>query len=412
MTTDPRGVVLFDRRTLLSGAAALSLAGAFGAGCSRPARARDGVLVVLFLRGGLDALSLCVPHGDDDLYRARPRLAIPRPGAAGGALDLDGFHGFAPAAAPLLESFRDGRLAVVQAVGSPRPTRSHFDAMRSVETAADGPLRPATSAGWLARLLEVVPAEPGSVLRAVSLETHLPDSLAGGRAALAIPDPTKFGALRDAHDRAALRELTCAGRDRDASAARDALAAMQIVETARVDAREPPRGASYPASDLGRKLALTAAWIRARLGVEVFTLDAGGFDMHRELGARDGAMAEHVDDLSRALSAFARDLAGDLERVTLVAVSEFGRRVAENGSGGTDHGRGGLALVLGGAVHGGRVCGRWPGLAPERLDEGDLAATSDVRDVLAEAALSARGDFDVGSVFPGHALAHVGSIGR
>ncbi len=404
----------FDRRTFLhgvaglaSGAAALTVASALPSACA-PIDAERGVLVVLFLRGGLDALSLCVPHGDAELYRARPRLAIPPPDTAGGAIDLDGFHGLAPAAAPLFAPFRAGRLGLVQAVGSPRATRSHFDAMRSVETAADAPLRPNSSAGWIARLLESVPARSGGVLRAVSLELHLPDSLAGARSALAIPDPSRFGALRDPGDREALGDLCAAGRDRTAHAARDALAAMHTVERTRIVARQPTRGAPYPESDLGRKLALSAAWIRARLGIEVLTLDAGGFDMHRDLGARDGAMAEKVDDLSRALSAFERDLGRDLDRVTLVAVSEFGRRVAENASGGADHGRGGLALVLGGSITGGAILGRRPGLAAAELDDGDIAATTDVRDVLGESARSVLGDFDAGAVFPGHALHSVG----
>lgn len=364
-------------------------------------RPQRDVLVVVFLRGGMDGLSLCVPYGEDALYTLRPELAIPPPGSPRGAVDLDGFFALAPAARALYAPFRAGELAIVQAVGLQHPTRSHFDAMRNMEYGSLGRAAHGSRPGWIARLLAVTEPRGDSMLRAVAVERFLPAALAGSSDALAISDPRTFTVLgRDREDRRALAAMYDHERGFGRDVARNTLRTLEQIERTRFDVREPPTGEAYPDTEFGRKLALTSAWIRAENDVEVLTLDYGGWDHHRNLGAQDGMMAMQLDGLARGLSAFARDLGPDLGRVTLVAFSEFGRRAAENASGGLDHGHGGTMLVLGGHVKGGRVHGCWPTLGADALDDGDLAITTDARDVLAEIALERFGASALGNVFP------------
>lgn len=398
------------RRDFLS-AAAMTTAAFAASACSRHTSAaatalgaRDpvrDVLVVVFLRGGMDALSLCVPYGDDALYSLRPELAIAPPKSTNGAIDLDGFFALAPAASALYAPFRAGQLAIVHATGLRHPSRSHFDAMRHMEHGCSGLAPIGARPGWIARLLESTPPRSTSTLRAVAIDRFLPSALSGSSEALAISDPRAFTVLgRELDDRRALASMYESETGRGRDVARNTMKALERLERTRFDVREPPVGERYPDTEFGRKLALASAWIRAESDVEVLTIDSGGWDHHRNLGPTDGAMARQLDDLSRGLAAFARDLGPALDRVTLVACSEFGRRAAENASGGLDHGHGGAMLVLGGDVAGGRVHGRWPTLAASALDGGDLAITTDSRDVLAEIARERFGASELGHVFP------------
>jgi uncharacterized protein (DUF1501 family) len=396
----------FTRREILGAAAATSaLAVLPRCGGEQPSSSKD-VLVVLFLRGGVDGLSLCVPHGDDALYAGRPTLSIPPPKKSGGAIDLDGFFGLAPAASALMPAFREGRLAFVHAAGSTDPTRSHFDAMRIAEAGSPSSSR----TGWLARALAATPPRSSTAVRAIAIDRAAPRSLAGARGALAVLDPSASrGLLRGSSSsskKGSLRADLAAlygGASRDTRSAGEAsLAALELLDRARVEMRQPPTGTPYPEGELGTKLACAAAWIRAGVGLEVLTVDYGGWDFHRELGARDGEMARKLDELSHALSAFDRDLGAFRDSVTLVALTEFGRRAAENASGGLDHGHGACMILLGGKLAGGRVHARWPGLATDRLDGGDLAVTTDSRDVLADVLVRRFGCPDIATVFPGH----------
>lgn len=349
----------------------------------------------------MDGLSLCVPHGEDALYSLRPNIAIAPPGTAQGAVDLDGFFGLAPSARALYEPFREGQLAIVHAAGIRHPTRSHFDAMRNMEQGAAGSLPVGARPGWISRMLAATSQRGDSALRGIAVDRFLPTAMTGSGEALAIMDPRTFTVMgREPVDRGALARMyeaeVGAGRD----IARNTLKALERIERTRFDVRQPKVGGGYPDSEFGAKLALASAWIRAGVDVEVLTVDYGGWDFHRDLGATDGLMARHLDDLARGLAAFARDLGPELRRVTLVAWSEFGRRAAENASGGLDHGHGGTMLVLGGHVAGGRVHGRWPTLAADALDDGDQAITTDARDVLAEVARERFGAEAVDRVFP------------
>ncbi len=409
-TSSTREPAALSRRDFLSGSA-LAAAALAASSCSDPARPviressasspRD-VLVVVFLRGGMDGLSLCVPHAEDALYALRPTLAIPPPRSTGGAIDLDGFFGLAPAARALYEHFRAGELAIVHAAGLRHPTRSHFDALKNMEHGTVDLAPSGARPGWISRLLGATPPRGNGFLRGIAVERFLPTAMVGSGEALAIADPRSFTVLgRDPADRRALAAMYEAEDGSSREIARNTFQALEQMERTRFEVRQPRAGAEYPDTDFGAKLALTSAWIRARVGVEVLTVDYGGWDHHRNLGAVDGSMAEKLDELARGLSAFARDLGPDLDRVTLVAWSEFGRRAAENASAGLDHGHGGAMLVLGGNVVGGRVHAHWPTLAAGALDSGDLAITTDARDVLAEIARNRMGVSDMANVFPG-----------
>jgi uncharacterized protein (DUF1501 family) len=394
-----------------------ALAAALGVGARAGARPRGPgtrpVLVQVFLRGAMDGLVTVAPYGDGDYYSARPTLAVAPPGGASGARDLDGFFGLAPAAAPLLTPYQAGHLAIVHAAGSTDPTRSHFDAFARMELGDPNQTPGHVDDGWITRTLaELAPF--GGPLRAIGVGDLLPLSLAGANGVLPIPDPGSFafpGRAESASRRIA-RFADAYGRRGGlvgdaALGTLDAIAALAGVGLA---SYVPANGAVYPATPFGARLRGTAALIKAGIGIEVFTLDLDGWDLHAELGPLNGDMAALLDELTRSLEAFYLDLLAYLDDYVLVVLSEFGRRVEENGSDGTDHGHGNALFVLGGGVNGGTVHGTWPGLAPAALDNGDLAITTDYRDVLGEV-LARRlglGPAALARVFPQHAFAPVG----
>ena len=365
------------------------------------------VLVSIFLRGGADGLSLCVPHGDPGYYALRPNLAIPRPGSgAGAARDLDGFFGLAPAMAPLLEAYDDRALLFVQACGSIDPTRSHFNAMYFMEVGQPSP--PASLfTGWLGRHLATVsPATPGTTLRGVGLGYGLQRSLVGGPATVPVRDIAALAFEGDSSSlsarRVALDALYAGTAEPLKSAAAGTAHTIDLLARVGLDNYQPSGGATYPDNDFGYALKSTAALIRAEVGVEAVAVDYGGWDTHEEQGPLDGGMAELMTGLAEGLAAFYRDLASAGRNDVLAVVqSEFGRNVAENASLGTDHGHGNTMLVLGGHVAGGRVLGRWPGLDDGHLYEGqDLAITTDYRDILTEIVTKRLGNPNYKNVFP------------
>lgn len=404
------------RRAMLGGAGALAAALGLGAGGGARPRRRNGsrpVLVQVFLRGAMDGLTTVAPHGDGDYYAARPGLAVPPPGVAGGALDLDGFFGLAPAAAPLWAPYSNGHLACVHAAGSTDPTRSHFDAFARMEFGVPNLAPGSVDDGWVTRFLGQVPAL-GGPLRAIAIGDLLPLTLAGAPAALPIADPVRFpfpGRPGSAAERAARLAGTHGRRGGlVGAAALGTLDSIALLSDADLAGHVPGGGALYPDTLLGARLRSAAALIQADVGVEVITVDVDGWDLHASLGPLDGAMAALLDELTRALTAFYLDLSAQLDDYVLVCLSEFGRRVEENASAGTDHGHGNALFVLGGGVNGGRVHGTWPGLAPAALDDGDLAITTDYRDVLGEV-LARRfgvGAAGLAAIFPQHAFRGVG----
>jgi uncharacterized protein (DUF1501 family) len=375
----------------------------------RPAQAgrRGPVLLAVFLRGAVDGLSAVVPHGDPGYAPGRPSIAIAPPRAGGdGAVDLDGFFSLHPALRPLLPAWTAGRLAVVHACGSPNPTRSHFDAQDDMETGTPG-VR-STADGWLGRALAARTAEPASPLRGVALGPRLPRSLRGSGGVLAVPALRDFelrpGAVGGGPAlRAALEGLYETGTDDAVSAAgRRSLEAMRMLRASGAGLRPPAPGAVYPPGRFGEQLRQLAQLVKADLGLEVGFAESGGWDTHVGQGNERGPLAGRLGELAEGLAALERDLGDRLADVVVLVMSEFGRTVRENGAGGTDHGRGTAMLLLGGPVRGGRVYGRWPGLAPEQLFEGrDLEVTTDFRQLFAEVAERHLGVAPGAALFPG-----------
>jgi len=368
-------------------------------------RPRGRTLVVLFQRGACDGLNVVVPHGEPAYYSARPSIALARPGRDDGAtLDLDRFFGLHPALAPLLPLWSDGRLAAVHAVGSPDPTRSHFDAQDFMESGTPG--RKATDDGWMNRHLQATP-EPGATpLRAVALLPVLPRSLQGKAPAVSLASVADFG-VRPAAGPAVAHGFEgmydAAVADALHGAGHEAFAAMRALQAAHPAQQAPANGAEYPGGALGNSLRQLAQLIKADLGVELAFAEVGGWDHHVGEGGAQGQLAGRLRELASALVAFDRDLGARMSQVAVVTLTEFGRTVRENGDRGTDHGHGSVSLLVGGGVRGGRVHGRWPGLRQQDLYEGrDLAVTTDFRDLLGELLTRHLGAHDLGAVFPGY----------
>ena len=407
----------FTRRQLLGGSSALAGATLLGAKpAALPALARRSattrpVFVQVFLRGAMDGLTTLVPHGDPDYYAARPNIAVPAPGETDGAVDLDGFFGLAPAAAPLLLPYANGHLACVHATGSPAATRSHFEANQYMEF-GDPDLPPGTvSNSWLSRYLLETSSTSSSVLRGIGTGFVLPLSLRGAEKTLSVPLPENLlfpGAAATAAQRASLLARAYGNAPLPVgAAARDTLASIALLSQIDFAGYAPANGAQYPVGAFGERLRSVAALIKADVGVEVIAIDHGGWDLHADLGPLTGTMAGQLDELARGLNAFYVDLGAHLDRFVLVCLTEFGRRLPENSSLGLDHGHGSAMLVLGEGIQGGQVVANWPGLAPAQLDGNALAITIDYRDILGEI-LEHRFGADPSAIFPQHAFTNYG----
>jgi uncharacterized protein (DUF1501 family) len=361
-------------------------------------------LIAIFQRGAVDGLSVVVPHGEAEYYRVRPTIAVPRPGGADGStLDLDGFFGFNPRLAPLKPIWDRRDLAIVHACGSPDSTRSHFDAQDYMETATPGVKN--TSDGWLNRYLQVQAVERESSFRAVALTQQLPRMLQGHAPALAMNQIAQFGiraqAMNDSfeaqYDAAADAVLNGTGRE--------AFSAMKTLKSADPARYQPENGATYPQTAFGQALKQIAQLSKAGVGLEVAFADLGGWDTHVNQGSTQGQLAARLDDFSRSIAALVTDLGERMADTVVLTMSEFGRAVSENGNRGTDHGHGNAMMIIGGGVRGGKVYGRWPGLAAgERYDGRDLAVTTDFRDVFAEVVVRHLGVADAGPIFPGYTV--------
>jgi uncharacterized protein (DUF1501 family) len=375
---------------------------------TRPPRPK--VLIAVFQRGAVDGLSMVVPHGDPDYYAARGSVAIarPAPGRAEATIDLDGFFGLHPALAPLRPAWDDRRLAVVHACGSPDTTRSHFDAQDYMESGTPGVK--STADGWLARSLAAMPArEPTSPFRAVALGPVLPRILRGEVGAVAMSSVADFDVKEGAAPmmgapgaRAGFESLYEQGvRDLLYGTGRETFEAVKMLKAAAPQRIAPANGAVYPRGRFGESLRQIAQLIKADVGLEIAFADVGGWDTHAGQGNERGQLALRLKEFAEGLAALDRDLGPRMSDVVVLTMSEFGRTVRENGNRGTDHGHGTAMLVLGGAVNGGRVHGRWPGLGREQLFEGrDLAATTDFRSLFTEVAVRHLGA-PAGPLFPG-----------
>ncbi len=412
---------MMDRRAFLkSGGIALLTMGAGPAFLARAAHAsktgapRRKVLVTIFQRGAMDGIMAVPPlgggaSGDSALAKLRPQLFMPTAASGEGVRDLGTGFGLHPAFAPLLPMWRDSRLAIVHAVGSPDATRSHFDAQDYMESGTPG--QKGTPDGWLNRVAGLL-GHDATPFRSVAMTRALPRSLYGDQPAIAVTDlrdfrvggeraratahrgpvdATGFEALYDDNSERLLQDT-----------ARDTFDAVDTLSKLDVSRYRPAAAAAYPETSLGRALMQIAFLVKSDVGLEVAFAESGGWDTHVRQGAGTGSFARRARDMAQSIAAFWTDLGAHRDEVMVMTMTEFGRTVAENGSGGTDHGHGSAMFVLGNDVEGGAVHGQFPGLHRDALYEGrDLAVTTDFRSVFAEVAGAHLGVDDPARIFPG-----------
>ncbi len=397
-------------RDMLSGATAAGLAGRALAGAASPIAARGGVerrqgqatnpvLVVIYLRGAQDALNTIIPYADPRYYEIRPTIAISPKSGAGekGVVRLNKRWGLHPAMASLLPVWKAGKLAPIVCVGSPHPTRSHFDAQDFMEYAAPG-LRTSRD-GWLNRYLALTADRSGSdsPLRALAMQGLLPRSLRGKYPVLAVPERGGRRAARyldlfdDLYMEPGAKQPAMAseGTRREDPVVRTGHTTITTLRRYQTIVGRAKKGKQhavrYPRGRLGSRLGDIAKVIQAGEPLEVACVDWNGWDHHTGEGGEDGRMARMLSQVSDSIAAFLRDLGPAAERTVVVTMTEFGRTCRENGNMGTDHGHGGAMLLAGGPVAGGKVYGRFPGLRDRDMYQGrDLVVTTDFRDVMAE----------------------------
>jgi len=367
--------------------------------------ARKKILVAIFQRGAADGLNVVVPHGDAAYYKLRPTIAIPRPGSPEGAIDLDGHFGLHPSLAPLKPLFEQQHLAIVDAAGSPDPTRSHFDAQDYMESGTPG--RKATNDGWMNRALPKLEGKPSPV-RAVSLGPTVARALAGHNPAISLQT---IGGFRVQDSMAAKQFESMYSESKDPAiraAGRETFEAVSMLQTIQKRPYTPDGGAEYPRGPFGDSMRQIAQLIKSDVGVEMAFADIRDWDHHVNESQR---LPGRLTEFAQGLAAFWKDMGDRMADVALVTMSEFGRTARENGNRGTDHGHANCMFVMGGPVKGGKVYGQWPGLENEQLYENrDLALTTDFRDVLGELVSTHMGNRSLDSVFPGHTPKFLGLV--
>jgi uncharacterized protein (DUF1501 family) len=369
----------------------------------------DDVLVVVFLRGGWDAINVTPPLDGKDraaYEAARPYLKVPTTGK-NAALRLNDQFGLHPGLTALMEFYQSKQLAIVQAVGMPTAdTRSHFDAMRYMELGT--PNQGGTTTGWITRFLQASPASVGGIgLPAVTVDGATATSFLGSPSAVAMRNVKDFLLVDDKAHRQRLLQLLSdmyKGNSWLNAAGQRTVATIRLVEQLKTEDYKP--AVTYPEGEFGLRLKTLASLLKQRLQMRVATIDLGGWDTHEWQGENgEGTFADLLRQLGGGLAAFYKDLAAAnlTQKLNVVVMSEFGRRLAENASRGTDHGHGSTMLLLGGNVNGGKLFGKWPGLGADQLyDRADLQATTDFRAVLSEILRIRFKNERLGVVFPGY----------
>ncbi|QOV88160.1 DUF1501 domain-containing protein [Humisphaera borealis] len=381
-------------------------------------------LVCVFLRGGADTLNIVVPFGDADYYRNRPTLAIAEPKKAGddAAIGLTDFFGFHPKMSPLFPLFKEGRLGIVNAVGSDDQSGSHFEAQDQIEH-GEGFGRQ-IGGGWLGRHLRSRIAGGDSPLAAVAIGPTLPESLRGAPAAASFESvdeiqlPTAAGKSSAVAKALSKMYATRAGVLGDQG--KQTLQLLDRVEQLRGKPYKPEAGVDYPKDEFGKAMMEVARLIKAGLGLEAACVDLGNWDTHFFQGLGNGLQSTLINSLAQGLAAFDADMATRRDQVTTIVMTEFGRRLYENGSAGTDHGRGFAMMALGGRIAGGKILGDWPGLTDQRgipavpgvAGPGGLEVKVDYRSILAEVLTDAVGSTQTARVFPDFKPAPVGLVKR
>jgi uncharacterized protein (DUF1501 family) len=352
------------------------------------------ILIAIFQRGAADGISMVVPFGDKHYSAARPQIAIPEPlrGTDDRAIDLDGFFALHPSLGSLKPIYDSGHLAMVQAVGSPDSTRSHFDAQDYMESGTPG--NKSVADGWLNRYLQATPENNATPFRAVALSATLPRSLSGQAPTVAMQRVAEFG-LRGGRATPEVEAMF-------ADLYKDTFDAVKLLRSTTSQQYTPANGVRYSNSGFGQALLQIAQLVKSDIGLQVAFAEVGGWDTHANQGSSRGQLSNRLRDFGDDIAALYRDLGDRMRNVVIITMTEFGRAIRQNGSGGTDHGHASSLFVVGGPVKGGRVYGQWPGLAPEQLYEGrDLALTTDFRTVFSEILATHMGAKDVSKIFPG-----------
>ncbi len=338
-------------------------------------------LIVIFLRGAVDGLSVVVPYTDDVYYQVRKRIAIPQPDKAGGVLDLDGKFGLHPSLAALMPLWKQKNLAFVHACGSRESTRSHFDAQEYMENGTPGIKK--TKDGWMNRLLALMSVE-NNPIQAVNVGYDIPRILAGNAPVATIPAGRRVAKrlsidnpqLTTAFDKLYSGNDTLSKTYRDARQARKALMESDVEMQLANNGAPLPKGFSRDALRLARLMVRDSR-------IELAFIGLGGWDTHINQGNSKGQLAQRLQSLGDGLATLQKELGEVYKDTNIIVLSEFGRTVKENGNGGTDHGHGNVMWLLGGNIRGGQIYGDFPGLSGDRLYQGrDLAVTTDFRDVI------------------------------
>ncbi len=370
------------------------------------AAGKKKTLITIFQRGAVDGLNMIVPHGESEYYNIRRNIAIPKPNANEGAIDLDGFFGLHPAMKPFESLWKNKNLAVVHCAGSPDNTRSHFDAQDYMEAGTPG--NKGTKDGWLNRVMQGMSQKDASPFRSVSMTQQLPRSLYGRAPSIAMTNLADFSIQAGAYSKSVqggFEGLYHQVNKKDSlnETGKETFEAVNFLKQANPAQYKPNNGAVYPQSPLGRSLLQFAQLIKAGVGLEVGFAETGGWDTHVNEGSSRGQLSNLLRDFSNAIAAFTIDLGQKMDDVVILTMSEFGRTARENGNRGTDHGHGNAMFVIGNDIKGGKVYGDWAGLKNNQLNEGrDLAVTTDYRDVFGEVAYKYMGSKDLAKMFPGY----------
>ena len=369
---------------------------------------KNKTLVCIFQRGAMDGLMAVAPYGDPNLKLLRPRLYMSPAQTEGQLIDLDGKFGLHPAMGALSSYFTEGRMAIVHGVGSPNTTRSHFDAQDYMESGT--PNSKSTASGWLNRAVGLT-GHDATPFSAVSLTAALPRSMQGAHDSLAINNLEEFmiqmrgnplagnmaaNSFEQLYDQTSNQLLKQSGKE--------SFEAIKMLDINLIKNYVPAAGAVYPNSPFAKSLKQIAMLVKMNVGLEVAFAESGGWDTHFNQGTTNGAFARNLKDFSDSIAAFWKDMSAHQDDVTVMTMTEFGRTVHQNGTGGTDHGRGSCLFVLGNDIKGGQVYHNMGSLAKEALEDNrDLPVTTDFRSVFSGVARKQLNIMEVEKLFPGWA---------
>ncbi len=405
------------RRTFMQGCCA-TIAAMSGARlgnlvfAQRGAPQRD-IVINVFLRGGMDCLSFLAPFADAEYHSKRPDLGLGQNAGDNEVSDLDGYFGLHSAAAPLVDLYNAQHLALIPATGLPDNlgTRSHFEAQDFMDFGGADP----SSGGWLKRYLNSVPVGGlpfEGLFRGISFGSAVSPSFSGFPEALALTEAGDFAIRGSSSNEDDLRRALRLMYDFDPELREVALRTLDATDV--IDANPPGEyvpsaGVTYPDSSFSDAMKSIAQMVKLDLGLQAATVDFGGWDTHESQASSSnpdsGYFADQVGDLAGTLAAFWDDMSAQHSRLTMVVMSEFGRRLKENANRGTDHGHGGMMMVFNSNIDAKKVWGTWPGLSSAELFEGkDLKVTTDFRQVLSEifVARASATSTDLDNYFPGY----------